>query len=365
MFDAIKDFINPGKNPDLSSAHDYQNSHLPTLWLLGKTGAGKSSFIQALTGLSEVEVGNGFAPCTMTSSAYDFPQDTPVLRFLDTRGLGEANYDPSEDIRICADQGHALIIVAKVDEPEQSSVINALKQIRKQSEIKHLLVVHTAINSVSEADRKRMVEHNQQQFESAWGKPVKSVDVDFDCESQDFYHREELIEMLSEMLPIVGLMVEEKEYANLEEQNFDKLENEVLWYSGSASASDLVPAVGLVSVPAIQAKMLHSLANQYGVEWSKRTFSELIGTLGTSFGIQYGVKLGARQLVKLIPGYGQTVGAVAAAAVSFGTTYGLGRAACYYFYHKSKGESVSSEAMQQLYKDAFKKGKKVAGDDES
>jgi GTP-binding protein EngB required for normal cell division len=223
MFDAIKDFINPGKNPDLSSAHDYQNSHLPTLWLLGKTGAGKSSFIQALTGLSEVEVGNGFAPCTMTSSAYEFPQDTPVLRFLDTRGLGEANYDPTEDIRICADQGHALIIVAKVDEPEQSSVINALKQIRKQSDIKHLLVVHTAINSVSESDRKRMMEHNQQQFESAWGKPVKSVDVDFDCESQDFYHREGLIEMLSEMLPIVGLMVKEKEYANLEEQNFDKL----------------------------------------------------------------------------------------------------------------------------------------------
>ena len=36
-------------------------------------------------------------------------------------------------------------------------------------------------------------------------------------------------------------------------RNFNQLKNEVLWYAGSASASDLIPAVGLVSVPAIQA----------------------------------------------------------------------------------------------------------------
>lgn len=365
MFDAIKDFINPGKNPDLSSAHEYQNSHLPTLWMLGKTGAGKSSLIQALTGLTSVEVGNGFAPCTMTSSSYDFPQDKPVLRFLDTRGLGEAEYDPTDDIRVCAEKGHALLVVAKVDEPEQSSVLEALKQIRKQSDIKHVLVIHSAVNQVEKEDRARMMSHNQAQFEKAWGKRLPSIDVDFECDSENYFHLDEMINALTEMLPIVGLMVRDKEFSSFEEENFDKLENEVLWYSGSASASDLVPAVGLVSVPAIQAKMLHSLANQYGVEWNKRTFSELIGTLGTSFGVQYGVKLGARQLVKLIPGFGQTVGAVAAAAISFATTYGLGRAACYYFYHKSKGETVSSETMQQLYKDAFKKGKKVASDDES
>lgn len=156
-------------------------------------------------------------------------------------------------------------------------------------------------------------------------------------------------------------MVENKDHATVEEANFDKVEKEVLWYSGSAGASDLIPGVGLVSVPAIQAKMLHSLANQYGVEWNKKTFSELIGTLGSSFALQYGVKLGARQLVKLIPVYGQTVGAVAAAAMSFGTTYGLGRAACFYFYHKSKGEDVLDQDMQDLYKNSLKKGKEVSG----
>ena len=96
MFEQVKDFINPSKNPDLTLAHEYQRKHLPTLWLIGKTGIGKSSFIQAVTGDSSVEVGNGFAPCTMAAMSYAIPQDKPVMRFLDTRGLGEADYDPDE-----------------------------------------------------------------------------------------------------------------------------------------------------------------------------------------------------------------------------------------------------------------------------
>ncbi len=363
MFDAIKDFINPEKNPDLSSVFDYQGSHLPTLWMLGKTGAGKSSLIQALTGASSAEVGNGFSPCTMTSSSYDFPLDKPVLRFLDTRGLGEAEYNPKDDINMCAEKGHVLLVVAKIDEPEQSSVLEALKQIRKQSDIRHVLVVHTAVNQVNIDDKARMMAYNQSQFEREWGKTMLSIDVDFECDSKHYFHLNELMNTLTEILPIVGLMVREKASSSQEEENFNQLEKEVLWYAGGASASDLVPVVGLVSVPAIQAKMLHSLANQYDVAWNKRTFSELIGTLGTSFGIQYGVKFGSSQLVKLIPGYGQTVGAVTAAAISFAMTYGLGRAACYYFYHKRQGEEISSEIMQELYKEAFRKSKKVVSDD--
>lgn len=39
MFDFVENFINPQKNPNLSTAFEYQKNHLPTLWLLGKTGA--------------------------------------------------------------------------------------------------------------------------------------------------------------------------------------------------------------------------------------------------------------------------------------------------------------------------------------
>lgn len=364
MIDAIKNWMNPEKNSELLSIDDIETSDLPVLWLLGKTGAGKSSLIQALTHLTTVEVGNGFAPCTQASLAYDFPQGQPILRFLDTRGLGEASYDPTEDIEVCSEQGHVLVIVAKIDEPEQSAVVNALKNIRKIKKFKHLLIVHTAVNRNPEADKMRMIAHNQAQFEAAWGQEnIQSIAVDFDCDSQEYFHRNELIDILSDMLPIVGLMLKDQGYASAEEKNFNQLQNEILWYAGVASASDLVPAVGLVSVPAIQAKMFHSLANQYGLEWDKRMLAEFIGTLGTSFSVQYGIKLGIRQLVKIIPVYGQTVGAVSAAAMSFGTTYGLGRAACYYFHHKANNENLDKTMIQELYKRAFDQGTKVKSND--
>ena len=64
------------------------------VWLLGKTGAGKTAIVAALTGDLRAEVGRGFEPCTWTASFYDVPPEAPLLRFLDTRGLGEASYDP-------------------------------------------------------------------------------------------------------------------------------------------------------------------------------------------------------------------------------------------------------------------------------
>ncbi|MEF1229105.1 GTPase domain-containing protein, partial [Vibrio fortis] len=228
MFEQIKDFINPSKNPDLTQAHEYQRKHLPTLWLLGKTGAGKSSFIQALTGDSSVEVGNGFAPCTMTAMSYVFPQDKPIMRFLDTRGLGEADYDPTEDLKEIGQVGNALVVVMKADEPEQSSVLSALKQIKKQNKIKHLLLVHTAVLFSKEIDRTRQIQFNSQQVEKVWGKDFESVAVDFETGNDDVYNHDILLEKLTSILPIIGMMVQNKEHSTQEEANFDQVENEVL-----------------------------------------------------------------------------------------------------------------------------------------
>lgn len=364
-FDKFKTFLNPGKNPDLTVAEDFQRQHLPTLWLLGKTGAGKSTLLQALTGNSAIEIGNGFQPCTLTAASYDFPESLPLIRFLDTRGLGEANYDPSADLAMFAQSGHGLVVMMKVDEQEQSAVEAALNKIRKKSKIKHLLLIHTAVLSLNERDRQLAIKANEQKVAQAWGKDFDCVSVDFFGEEGEIYQQDLLLSALTRLLPVIGLIAENKHNATVEERNFHRVEKEVLWYAGTASASDLIPVMGLVSVPMVQAKMLHSLANQYGVDWNKKILSEMLATLGSSFGLQYSIKLASRQVIKIIPGYGQTVGAVTAAALSFGTTYGLGRAASYYFYHKSKGQPVAAAEMQALYKDALTKGKRVAGYDKT
>ena len=360
MFDAIKEFINPSENPNISKAFEYQNTHLPTLWLLGKTGAGKSSLIQAITGDSNIEIGNGFEPCTMTSQAYNYPKATPLLRFLDTRGLSEADYDPSDDIEVSAQQGHALIVIAKAEEPEQSDVINALKKIKKQNSIKQILIIHTAVKQLTSDEQTKTVQYNQLQFEKIWGDKISYLEVDFELANGDTFGISALKDKLTELLPIIQQFNYDQQHADIEDANFQTLKTEMLWYAGSASAADAIPAVGLVAVPSIQSKMLHSLANQYGVDWDKQASAEFIGTLGSGFAFQYALKLGIRQLVKLIPAYGQTFGSVSAAVISFASTYAFGRAACKYMYHKSKGEAVSNQDMQTIYKDALSNIKEVA-----
>jgi len=360
MFNALTQFLTPGKNPDITPAFEYQNNHLPTLWLLGKTGAGKSSLIQAITGDSDVEVGNGFEPCTMTSKAYDFPLGKPLLRFLDTRGLSEADYDPQQDIALSSQQGHALLLIAKAEEPEQSEVLNALSKINNSTTIKHVIVVHTAIKQLPEQDRKKAIAYNQQQFEQCWGGKIPSVAVDFELADGSRFGVDELGEKIGQLLPIVSQLMDKQQHSDAEEANFKQLKSEILWYASSAGATDAVPTVGLIAVPSIQAKMLYSLASQYGIKWNKKTFGELLGTLGTGFAVQYAAKMGIRQLVKFIPVYGQTVGSASAAVVSFTSTYAIGRVACKYMYHKGKNERVSNEEMQSLYRDALSSIKEIA-----
>src|SRR5690606_2728364 len=81
LLDVVTRFLNPGKNPDLDLAFRHNRQHLPILWLLGKTGAGKSTLVQTLTGLSGIEIGKGFRPCTLTAVQYDHPAATPVVSF--------------------------------------------------------------------------------------------------------------------------------------------------------------------------------------------------------------------------------------------------------------------------------------------
>ena len=61
--------------------------------------------------------------------------------------------------------------------------------------------------------------------------------------------------------------------------------------------------------------------------WDKRAYAEFAGALGAGTLVRTASSFGIRQLVKLIPVYGQTAGAAAAAAASFAATYAMGKAA--------------------------------------
>src|ERR1700752_282123 len=106
----------------------------PVIWLFGKVQSGKTSIIRALTGAEREQIGSGFAPCTRWAARYDFPHaDFPLAVFLDTRGLGEAGYDPREDCAAFQAEAHMLLVVVKAMDMALEQLLKDLKVILKQN----------------------------------------------------------------------------------------------------------------------------------------------------------------------------------------------------------------------------------------
>jgi uncharacterized protein (DUF697 family) len=113
----------------------------------------------------------------------------------------------------------------------------------------------------------------------------------------------------------------------------------------------------LVAVSAIQARLLQRLAAIYGVGWDRRTFSEFAAALGSGVAVRLVAGLGIRQLMKLIPVYGQTAGLAASAATSFAVTYALGKAAVYFLSKRRIGADDPTgvaRTYRQALQDAFR-----------
>src|SRR4029077_5933299 len=82
-----------------------------------------------------------------TASEYSVPsEDDCLLRFLDTRGLGEVNYDPADDIALFQDQAHFVMVVMKALDHAQQPVMQALSQIHAARPQWPILVVQTALH---------------------------------------------------------------------------------------------------------------------------------------------------------------------------------------------------------------------------
>ncbi len=332
---------------------------LPTLWMLGKTGAGKSSIVRALTGAGEV--GQGFAPCTRTARAFDYPPDHPVLRFLDTRGLGEAGYDPDEDLAAAARGSHAVLLVMRLDDPVQGPVLAALKAARQRSPALPVLAVHTGADLVADAGaRSRARAAAQAAAEKVAGGRLASVTLALP-DRGTASGVDDLRAEIAAILPDLALLMLQEESRDAEARDFATHRALVMRYAAAAGASDAAPLLGLVSVPAAQGAMLHALARRHGVDWTPARAGLFASALGVGAAVHYVGSHALRQGVKLVPVVGQTLGAAVAASGSFAATYALGRAGSAWLFRTSRGEVVDRESLRKLHETALKRARDASG----
>jgi len=334
---------------------------VPVIWFLGKTGAGKTSLIQAITGATEAAVGNGFEPCTRTASAYDFPPNEPLMRFLDSRGLGEAHYDPTEDLAVCQSGSHVLLLLARLDDPVQGAISETLTAIRKQKAEMPIILVHTAGDRITDPEARRRAQAvTQSGFERAWGEPIPSLELVLSDPQRA--NLEVLCEKLLNILPSVALFLDRQVAKDEEESAFLLRRSTILRYAGSAATTGAVPMVGTASVPAVQIAMLASLASGYGIKWDRSQLA-LFGTaLGGGVLGGQAVGLLGRQAASLIPVVGQIVVPALSASWGFASTYALGRAAAYWMHQTSSGKPVDRGVLHERYAQAFRRTTTDASD---
>lgn len=329
---------------------------IPVLWLLGKTGAGKSSLVQAMTGKDVAEIGNGFVPCTRTSDAYDFPEGDPVLRFLDTRGLGEAGYNPDADLASNGDASQMILVLSRLDDPVQGNVAEALARVGRKKHDLPVIVLHTVADKVPDpAERRRIRSANQTLFEKAAKRDLPCLELDLSTPSKADLSG--LKQALATTLPSVALLMDRRKARDAEEAAFLTHRGTILRYAGMATASGAVPVVGAGTAPALQLALVTSLANSYGLPWDRNRLIAFVSALGT--GVVGGALIGilGRSLAGLIPVVGQTAVPVLTAGYGFASTYAVGRAAAYWMYHTKAGRTVDEQALRDRYLAAFSQAK--------
>ena len=357
-------------------------STAPVVWLLGKTGAGKTAIVAAITGDPRAEIGAGFEPCTRTAAFYDVPPEVPLLRFLDTRGLGEADYDPAKDIAWCEGRSHLLLAVMQIDDPVQETVVSVVREARHRHPEWPLVVAQTGLHrlyglgarhpdsypytggaeDVTNPDivhpLRQALAYQRNLFGGLRGPPPRFVPVDFTLAEDGFRPQDFGLEAFWRVLEVAGPLAFEALHRARADADSDRIRAKarplIYGYSGVAAGAGAIP-IPVASIGALAgalALMLRELAQRYGVEWTPGTFGGFTGAIGGGALIWWGLRYGMREALKFVPIIGFAAAGGLNAAAAFAVTIGIGEAACVWLGYQRRGQTAPDDSVRR----AFAKG---------
>ncbi|MBO0757695.1 MAG: 50S ribosome-binding GTPase [Bradyrhizobiaceae bacterium] len=374
------------------NARERAQANALVVWLMGKTGAGKTAIVSALTGDPRAEVGQGFEPCTRTAAFYNVPPEAPLLRFLDTRGLGEPDYDPTDDMSWCEQQSHLLLVVMQVSDAAQSGVLRALKAVRSRHPDWPVVVAQTGLHrlyptgmphpmpypysggaedeSLTAVPRalRQALAHQRKQFDELPGTPPLFVPIDFTQPQDGFPPHEYGLDMLGQALERVGPIAFEALYLARADAESDRIRAKarplIYGYGTVAAGAGAVPVplVGMGGIAGMIALMLRTLAIRYQVVWTPGTFSQFTGAIGGGALFWWMLRYGLRELIKLVPVVGTVTAGALNAAAAFAVTVATGEAACVWLAYRHRGLTAPDAEVRRAFADGLAAGLRRAKD---
>lgn len=400
MFDQIKSYLGFGSLTD--EQFEQQRNELlkripvPVFWLFGKTGSGKSSIVRYITGSTQAEVGNGFQPQTRSSFRYDFPSSSQTLvRFLDTRGLGEAGYNPHEDIDSFDSSTHVVIVVVRVMDHALAEVVEPLRAIRAARPSRPIVLALTCLHEAypfeqhpvpdpfmlpnqrreagsldSDAPAADAADHVpefgvnpselavhpalqrslREQEERFKGLVDCIVPIDITQPAEGYaepnFGAQRLEETLIELLPAAcrqALIHLDEVRDSLRDLTERQAMPTILTYSSLAatSAASPLPWVDIPLVMAIQTRLVYLLADLYDQKMNAALLAKMAAAVGGRLAVRFAIKAP----LKLVPFIGHT----ANAAMAFAYTFSLGKACCWYFGEMRNGHVPSTDDLNKVW----------------
>lgn len=355
---------------------------VPVVWLLGKTQSGKTSIVAEITGADPAEVGSGYAPKTRTARLYDFPAEAPVLRFLDTRGLGDAaDYDPKDDIAFAAKAAHVILAVVRADDTQVGEIVAVARTARAKHPAWPVVVAQTTLHNLypkttnhlqpypfdgTDADFDlagvprpllRALEAQRKAFAGLPGKgAVRFVPIDFTQPDHGLPPADYGVEALFAVLEAEGGEVFAR-LAQARRGDRDKTARVHLvlpWAFAAAAANAVpVPVVGGIASAGMQAMLIRALARHYEIAVGRDLWREFLSAMGSGFALSFGGGWAAQQLLKL----GVGPGTAATAAWTFAITWGIGEAGIYYFGERAANRVPDRAELRRRYTRGFREGK--------
>lgn len=391
IIDKVKDLILNDKEV-IELINGIKERRAPRLMMVGSTGAGKSSLINALASRYLAETSNVFS-CTAEAKKFRYTANGKVMfEIIDTRGIGESlqrkefskeaeqqlesdlkKFEPdailfvvpasvrahiNDDVKILKDicelvgrEIPLVVVVTKVDALEPQTQQDPAKYSKRKLEDIEKAVIQVReicdaqqVNYIKVIPVSALIEWDkvpEEIHESEW--PSLKMDLDYR------YNIAELIKILEENIDIKAAMHLLLNY-RVEMAAKTIAVRMVNIFSGIASSVALIP-IPISDLPilcAIQAFLVSIIAYLSGKNVSKSIVVEFIvsmGVLGAAGFILRSVVQQVGKLLNIIPGAGEVVSAAAA----YNGTYYIGRAAIAYFM-----DGVSKEKIESVIKEECK-----------
>lgn len=351
-----------------------EESRPPVLFLVGRSGHGKSSLLNALANKKVAEVGD-IKPTTPESVPYEifFPDRYATWSVIDTRGIfettrpnGALDEDASEILERDILKYKPDIIIHVINSSEARNLSNDLKvlkdiknKLKKETGIETPTII--AMNKIDTLGNPRDWPPEESGKKSALIKEslgymtkdiLKSqefakIDLNigikgyriYDSEylgvipisslEGDLWNIETLSDFIGEKLPdeaIIDYYQAQKRKNQLKRLSTSII-NRFSTIAGTIGASP-VPVSDIVILTPLQLLMISIVGGLSCREFKKETAYEFLTAAGINVGVAFGFRTAAHQLLKLIP----VVGWAGSGAIAASGTYAIGKSAETYFF---------------------------------